>query len=52
MEKNKSMLDKDLLVTSTFFVITVPIVITFLLAALIAGFAYLWSGGDTDVIHS
>jgi len=52
MEKNKSMLDKDLLVTSTFFVITVPIVITFLLAALIAGFAYLWSGGDTNIIHS
>ena len=52
MEKKKSMLAKDLLVTSTFIVIIVPIVITFLLAALIAGFAYLWSGGDTDIIHS
>ena len=51
-KKKKSMLDKDLLVNSTFIVIIVPIVITFLLAALIAGFAYLWSGGDTDALHS
>ena len=52
IEKKKSMLAKDLLVTSTFIVIIVPIVITFLLAASIAGFAYLWSGGDTDTLHS
>ena len=52
MENKKSMLAKDLLVTSTFIVIIVPIVITFLLAALIAGLAYLWSGGDTDTLHS
>ena len=52
MENKKSMLAKDLLVTSTFIVIIVPIVITFLLAALIAGFAYIWSGGDADPLHS
>ena len=52
MENKKFMLAKDLLVTSTFIVIIVPIVITFLLAALIAGFAFLWSGGDTDAILS
>ena len=52
MENKKSMLAKDLLVTSTFIVIIVPIVITFLLAALISGLTYLWSGGDTDTLHS
>ena len=52
MENKKFMLAKDLLVTSTFIVIIVPIVITFLLAALISGLAYLWSGGDTDTLHS
>ena len=52
MENKKSMLAKDLLVTLTFIVIIVPIVITFFLAALIAGFAYLWSGGDTGTLHS
>ena len=52
MENKKSMLAKDLLATSTFIVIIVPIVITFLLAALISGLAYLWSGGDTDTLHS
>ena len=52
MENKKSMLAKDLLVTSTFIVIIFPIVITFLLAALMAGLAYLWSGGDTDTLHS
>ena len=52
MENKKSMLAKDLLVTLTFIVIIVPIVITFLLAALMAGLAYLWSGGDTDTLHS
>ena len=52
MENKKSMLAKDLLVTSTFIVIIFPIVITLLLAALMAGLAYLWSGGDTDTLHS
>ncbi|MEC8362995.1 MAG: hypothetical protein VXZ75_02580 [Candidatus Thermoplasmatota archaeon] len=52
MENKKSMLARDLLVTSTFIVIIFPIVITFLLAALMAGLAYLWSGGDTDTLHS
>ena len=49
MEKEKKfMLATDLLVTSMFILIIAPIVITFLLAALITGFVViLWDGGDT-----
>ena len=50
-KKKKSMLATDLLITSMFIVIIAPIVITFLLAALIAGFVYLWDGGDTEALH-
>ena len=51
-KKKKSMLATDLLITSMFIVIIAPIVITVLLAALIAGFAYLWNGGDTEALYS
>ena len=54
MEKEKKfMLATDLLVTSMFILIIAPIVITFLLAALITGFVViLWDGGDTEALHS
>ena len=39
-----------MLATEMFIVIIAPIVITVLLAALIAGFVYLWDGGDTEIL--
>tara|TARA_B100001989_G_scaffold142372_1_gene101247 strand:- start:2433 stop:2738 length:306 start_codon:yes stop_codon:yes gene_type:complete len=50
--KKKSMFAKDLFVTFTFIVILAPIVITFLLATLFVGLAYMWDGGDSDALHA